>query len=164
MILHGKALCFGDNITTDYLSPGRYKYFNLTMKEYASHMMEDIRPGFYDTICPGDILVAGKNFGCGSSRESAPAVIKEAGISCVLAKSFARIFYRNAISIGLLLIECDTSDIQDCTSIDVDVTSGTVTLENGLVINGKPLPENMLNAVLNGGMSQDFIKYHEFRL
>ena len=98
MIIKGKVWKFGDDINTDYIISGKYKFKTLDMKELASHVFEDIRPEFAKEVKPGDIIVAGKNFGCGSSREQAPLVLRAAGISAVVAKSFARIFYRNASS------------------------------------------------------------------
>ena len=99
---------FGNNINTDYIIAGKYKFKSTDMNDLATHLMEDIRPGFIEEIEKGDFIVAGHNFGMGSSREQAPLVIKAAGISAVIAKSFARIFYRNCINVGLPVIECDT--------------------------------------------------------
>ena len=164
MIYTGKAHCFGDDINTDYITPSKYKAANISMEEYATHMMEDIRPGFYGTISAGDFIVAGKNFGCGSSRESASRVIQVAKISVILAKSFARIFFRNAIGIGLPVLECDTDAIQDGEVLQVNVVEGTVTRSNGTVIHGIPLPPAMMNCLQEGGMSAVFKKYHTFKL
>ena len=94
-LLRGRAWKFGDSVSTDDIIAGRYKFKTLNMKELAKHAMENIRPGFADQVKPGDIMVAGWNFGCGSSREQAPRALKELGISCIIAKSFARIFYRS---------------------------------------------------------------------
>ncbi|MDD5513666.1 MAG: 3-isopropylmalate dehydratase, partial [Candidatus Omnitrophica bacterium] len=108
MILKAKAIKLGDNINTDFIISGRYKFSITDMKELAKHIMEDIDPGFPAKIEPGSsVIVAGKNFGMGSSREQAPLVIKEAGIVACLAQSFARIFYRNSFNIGLPLVELD---------------------------------------------------------
>ena len=108
MKLEGKAICYGDNIDTDVIIPARYLTTS-DPEELAQHCMEDIDPDFLSKIQNGDIIAAGSNFGCGSSREHAPLAIKTAGISCVVAKSFARIFYRNAINIGLPIIACDAT-------------------------------------------------------
>ena len=162
MIYEGKAHVFGDDINTDYITPARYKAQKLTFDEYAKHIMEDIRPGFYNEITKGDFIVAGDNFGCGSSRESAPRVIMAAGVPVVLAKSFARIFYRNCMSLGLPLVEVDTSSIKDGEKISVDVVAGTVTTEHG-VIQGKPLPKELMKVLLeDGGMLGNFMKHGTF--
>ena len=124
MKLQGKAICYGDNIDTDVIIPARY----LTTSDpaaLAQHCMEDIDADFLSKIEPGDIIAAGSNFGCGSSREHAPLAIKAAGISCVVAKSFARIFYRNAINIGLPIVVCD-ADIHTGDKLTVDLTGGVL--------------------------------------
>ena len=126
MQLNGNALCYGDNVDTDVIIPARYLNTS-DPKELAAHCMEDIDPNFLQRVKPGDIIAAGSNFGCGSSREHAPLAIKTAGISCVVAKSFARIFYRNAINIGLPIIVCD-GDFHDGDALVVDLATGT--LEN----------------------------------
>jgi len=163
VIYEGNAHCFGDDINTDYITPGKYKSQQLTFEQYATHIMEDIDPGFYERINKGDFIVAGENFGCGSSRESAPRIVLAAGISAVLAKSFARIFFRNAISLGLPLIECDTDAIIPGEKLVVDVVAGTVTTEHG-VIQGKPLPSALMKCLLDGGMLENFKKYGTFTL
>ncbi|UCD16083.1 MAG: 3-isopropylmalate dehydratase [Candidatus Omnitrophota bacterium] len=128
MVLEGKVFKFGDNINTDWIISGRYKFSITDMKKLAHYLFEDIRPDFFKEIIPSkSIIVAGDNFGMGSSREQAPWVIKEAGIVCVIAKSFARIFYRNSFNIGLPLIEADTSSIKEADNIRVDVDKGTIT-------------------------------------
>jgi len=127
MKLNGKAICYGDNIDTDVIIPARY----LTTSDpeaLARHCMEDIDPGFPSKMEAGDIIAAGSNFGCGSSREHAPLAIKTAGISCVIAKSFARIFYRNAINIGLPIIVCD-AEIHTGDKLTVDLSAGVLTNE-----------------------------------
>jgi len=125
MILRGFSYKIGDDINTDYIISGRYKFSISDMKELAKHIMEDIDPTFYSRLKPGvSFLVAGKNFGMGSSREQAPLVIKEAGIVGVVAKSFARIFYRNAINIGLPLIEADTTGVRENDELQIDLENG----------------------------------------
>ncbi|MFC1514519.1 3-isopropylmalate dehydratase [Candidatus Omnitrophota bacterium] len=127
MTYKGKAFTFADNINTDFIISGRYKFSITDMKVLSQHLFEDIRPGFFNELTPGaSIVVAGINFGMGSSREQAPCVIKEAGISCVVAKSFARIFYRNAFNIGLALIEADTSSIVEGDLLVVDLSGGFI--------------------------------------
>jgi len=128
MILEGKVFKFGDNINTDWIISGRYKFSITDMKKLSQYLFEDIRPNFYKEILPGkSIIVAGENFGMGSSREQAPWVIKEAGITCIIAKSFARIFYRNAFNIGLPLIETDTVSLAEGDELCIDVDRGAIT-------------------------------------
>ena len=122
MQLKGNALCYGDNVDTDVIIPARYLNTS-NAAELAAHCMEDIDPDFLQKVQPGDVIVAGSNFGCGSSREHAPLAIKTAGVSCVVAKSFARIFYRNAINIGLPIIVCD-GDFHNGDALEVDLTAG----------------------------------------
>lgn len=118
---------YNDNVDTDVIIPARYLNTS-DNKELASHCMEDIDKDFVKKVKPGDIMVAGYNFGCGSSREHAPISIKESGISCIIAKSFARIFYRNAVNIGLAIIESDAADeIDDKDEVEIDFSSGTIT-------------------------------------
>ncbi len=127
MILEGKVFKFADNINTDWIISGRYKFSITDMKKLSQYLFEDIRPNFYKEIIPGkSIIVAGENFGMGSSREQAPWVIKEAGIVCIIAKSFARIFYRNAFNIGLPLIEADTSSIEEGHDLYIEVDKGLI--------------------------------------
>jgi 3-isopropylmalate/(R)-2-methylmalate dehydratase small subunit len=124
MQLEGNALCYGDNVDTDVIIPARYLNTS-DPKELAAHCMEDIDRDFLKKVKPGDIIAAGRNFGCGSSREHAPLAIKTAGISCVIAKSFARIFYRNAINIGLPIIVCD-EDFHNGDVLEVDLDEGRI--------------------------------------
>ncbi|HEY7417746.1 MAG TPA: 3-isopropylmalate dehydratase [Ktedonobacteraceae bacterium] len=112
MLYEGNAHRFGDNVTTDDVIAGKYKHKTMDLDELAMHLMENIHPDFVAGVKPGDFIVAGANFGCGSSREQAAQIIKHVGITAVVAPSFARIFFRNAINIGLLLVTCDTRDIQ----------------------------------------------------
>ena len=111
--MQGKAFKFGDNISTDHIAPGRLYHLRSDLNEFAKHVLEDADETFAQRMTKGDFVVAGNNFGLGSSREHAPRIMKIAGVGAVLAKSFARIFYRNAINIGLLAIECDTDSIDD---------------------------------------------------
>lgn len=125
--VRGMVIRYGDNIDTDVIIPARY--LNTTdKKELASHCMEDLDKNFTAVVKPGDILVAGKNFGCGSSREHAPIAIKESGIALIIAKSFARIFYRNSINIGLPIIECPQAvdEIDPCDEVGMDFSSGVI--------------------------------------
>ena len=123
----GLVYKFGNDINTDFIISGRYKFSITDMKELSKHMFEDIRPDFYKEITPKkSIIVAGENFGMGSSREQAPRVIKEAGVVCVIAKSFARIFYRNAFNIGLPLLEVDTSNIEEKDELIIEYNKGII--------------------------------------
>jgi 3-isopropylmalate/(R)-2-methylmalate dehydratase small subunit len=164
MLLKGKAVKLGDNINTDFIISGRYKFSITDMKELAKHIMEDIDPHFKDKITPGEsIIVAGNNFGLGSSREQAPLVIKEAGIVAVVAKSFARIFYRNSFNIGLLLVEADTHKIQENDFLEIDLDNSTLrnTAKNTQVkIN--PLPKIMQELLDSGGVVNYFKKHKGF--
>jgi 3-isopropylmalate/(R)-2-methylmalate dehydratase small subunit len=161
MILKGNAIKLGDNINTDFIISGRYKFSITDMKELAKHIMEDIDPDFPSKIMPGDsIIVAGNNFGMGSSREQAPLVIKEAGINAVLAKQFARIFYRNGFNIGLPLIETDTDQIGEKDRIEVDLDKGVVkNLTRNIELAIKPLPEFMQKLIDEGGII-NYVKKH----
>lgn len=165
MILRGFAHKLGDDINTDYIISGKYKFNTLDMKELAKHIFEDIEPDFINKIKPGDIVVAGKNFGCGSSREQAPLVIKNAGLSAVVAMSFARIFYRNAINNGLPLVECDTSRINDGDELEIDLEKGTVKdITQGFEITINPLPPFMMKLLQDGGLVEHFKKYGGFSI
>lgn len=160
MILRGRAWKFGDDISTDHITPGRYYHLRSNMPELAKHVMEDADPEFPKKMKPGDFIVAGKNFGMGSSREHAPLAIKIAGVSAVLAKSFARIFYRNAINVGLPLLIVDTDSIESGDELEVDLSSGVVkNLTKGTEIKAKPLPEVMIKILQEGGLVS-YVKNH----
>lgn len=151
--MRGKAWKFGDDISTDHIAPGRLFHLRSNLPELAKHVMEDARPGFADLVSPGDFVVAGNNFGLGSSREHAPTIIKLAGISAVLAKGFARIFYRNAINIGLPAIICDTERIEEGDELEVDMEAGTVRdLTRGFELSFPPLPSVMSRIFRDGGI------------
>ena len=122
-MLTGRAFKFGDDISTDHIIPGRYAHLRSNLPVLAAHVMEDADPSFAGRVKPGDFVVAGSNFGLGSSREHAPLVIKMAGVSAVLAKSVARIFFRNAINLGLPILLCDTDKIADGDQLEVDLTN-----------------------------------------
>ncbi|MFH0797648.1 MAG: 3-isopropylmalate dehydratase small subunit [Candidatus Omnitrophota bacterium] len=165
MILKGKVHLLGDDINTDYIISGRYKFKTLDKKELAGHLLEDLDPEFVKNLAPGDIIVAGNNFGCGSSREQAPLAILYAGISVVVAGSFARIFFRNSINVGLPLVECDTAGIKDGDRIEVDFSQGKlVNLSRGDEIKFKPLPKIMLGILSEGGLVPYFQKHRRFQL
>ncbi|MCL0032556.1 3-isopropylmalate dehydratase small subunit [Peptococcaceae bacterium] len=166
MLLTGNAHKFNlDDINTDYIISGKYKFKTLDMKELAKHVMEDLDPEFYSKINEGDFIVAGNNFGCGSSREQAPLAIKNAGISAVIAKSFARIFYRNAINTGLPVVECDTDKIEAGDRLEVDLKKGVVrNITKNIEIKTNPLPSVMIKILNDGGLIAHFRKYGGFNL
>ena len=150
----GKVFRFGDNIDTDVIIPARYLNSS-DPKELATHCMEDIDKDFVNNVSLGDIIVANKNFGCGSSREHAPIAIKAAGVSCVIAETFARIFYRNAINIGLPIIECKEAadDIKAGDIVNVDFDSGVITNETtGKTYQGQAFPEFMQKIIDSEGL------------
>ena len=124
--IQGKAWKFGSNVSTDSIAPGRLISLRSNPEEYAKHVMEDARPEFAKEVKKDDFIVADRNFGCGSSREIAPIIIKLAGVGAVLAKSFGRIFYRNAINNGMLIIECDTDQIEEQDELFVDVKNRVI--------------------------------------
>jgi 3-isopropylmalate/(R)-2-methylmalate dehydratase small subunit len=161
MRINGKSIKLGDNINTDFIISGRYKFSITDMKELSKHIMEDIDPDFPAKIIPGEsIIVAGNNFGMGSSREQAPLVIKESGITAILAKTFARIFYRNSFNIGLPLIEVDTDKITEGDLLGIDLDSGIVkNLSKNTQLEIKPLPVFMQGILREGGLV-NYIKKH----
>ena len=151
---HGTVHRFGDNVDTDVIIPARYLNSS-DPKELATHCMEDIDKDFVNRVKPGDIIVADKNFGCGSSREHAPIAIKAAGVSCVIAETFARIFYRNAINIGLPIIECPeaAAAISEGDEVEVDFDSGKITdLTTGAEYQGQAFPPFMQELIDAGGL------------
>lgn len=166
MKIEGQSIKLGDNINTDFIISGRYKFAITDMKELAKHIMEDIDPSFHVKIVPGkSIIVAGSNFGMGSSREQAPLVIKEAGIVAVIAKSFARIFYRNAFNIGLPLIELDTDKISENDFVGIDFDKGQVNnLTKNTEVKINPLPEFMQKLLQEGGVVGYIKKYGELKV
>lgn len=165
MRLHGKAHKFGDDVNTDYIISGKYKFKTLDMNELAKHVMEDLDPEFYSKVSPGDFIVGGRNFGCGSSREQAPLAIAHAKIGAVLAKSFARIFFRNCINTGLPAVECDTDRIDAGDELDIDLAGGCITnATKGETIEVKPLPHVMLTILDDGGLAAHFRKHGGFAL
>ncbi|HAX39709.1 MAG TPA: 3-isopropylmalate dehydratase small subunit [Clostridiales bacterium] len=150
----GNAIKYGDNIDTDVIIPARYLNTS-DPKELASHCMEDIDKEFSKRVQPGDVMIGGKNFGCGSSREHAPIAIKESGISCVIAATFARIFYRNAINIGLPIVECPEASekIQPGDKVSVDFDTGVITnLTRSERYQGEPFPPFIQGIIAAGGL------------
>jgi len=161
MLGPGRAWKFGDDINTDYIIAGKYKLSITDINELSKHAMETIMPDFSRRVRKGDFIVAGRNFGCGSSREQAPLVLKHLGISAVIARSFARIFYRNAINIGLPVIECAESDrIMQGDVLEVDMEGGYVkNLSRKEAYKIKPLPPELREILRNGGLV-NYVKEH----
>ena len=154
MIFNGKVIKYGDNVDTDVIIPARYLN-TIDKKELASHCMEDLDKTFIKRVQVGDIMVAGYNFGCGSSREHAPIAIKESGISLVIAKSFARIFYRNSINIGLAIVECSEAvdGIADGDKVEADLDNGVIyNRTTGAEFKTKPFPEFVQKIITAGGL------------
>lgn len=163
--MRAKAFKFGDNISTDHIAPGRLYHLRSNLPEFAKHVLEDADETFASRMKAGDFVVAGSNFGLGSSREHAPLIMKIAGVGAVLAKSFARIFYRNAINIGLLAIECDTDAIDDGDELELDIEKGIITdLTNGAIIQIEPLPPVMIKLLNDGGLVEHIRKNGDFKL
>ena len=154
MKAQGKVLKYGDNVDTDVIIPARYLN-SFDAKELASHAMVDIDPTFVDRLEPGDIMVAGSNFGCGSSREHAPLALKTAGVSCVIARSFARIFYRNSINIGFPILECpEAADaIEEGDQVEVDFDAGIIRdLTKNTEFKAQPFPEFLQKMIEANGL------------
>lgn len=154
MKLAGKVWKYGANIDTDVIIPARYLNLS-TPEELARHCMEDIDPEFIQKVQPGDIIVATTNFGCGSSREHAPLAIKGAGVSCVIAKTFARIFYRNAINTGLPILECPAAveGSEAGQILEVELETGKIhNLDTGQIFQAEPYPEFMMGIIRAGGL------------
>ena len=165
MILEGNAKKFGDNISTDLIAPGRLFHLRNNLPELAKHVLEDAEPNFYEKIQKGDFIVAGRNFGLGSSREHAPAIIKIAGIGAILAQSVARIFFRNAINVGLPVFECDTNQIDAQDHLRLDVLKGTVeNLSKKISLPFHPLPKIMVDILNDGGLVAHIQKHGGFKL
>lgn len=160
-----KVFKFGDNISTDHIAPGRLFHLRSNLQEFSKHVLEDADPTFASNMKKGDFVVAGNNFGLGSSREHAPQIIKIAGVQAVLAKSFARIFYRNSINIGLLAIECDTDLIDAGDELELDVKNGFIkNLTKSIEITFSPLPNVMIKLLEDGGLVEHVKKYGDFKL
>ena len=159
-----KTWKFGDNLNTDEIIPGRY---NITIDpvELARHVFCEIKPDYPTQVKPGDVIIGGQNFGCGSSREHAPIAIKGSGARCVIAHSYARIFFRNAVNIGLPILECPeaAAEIEEGDQVEVDITSGRITnLGNGNTYQARPLPDFVLKIAAAGGIV-NFLKEHDIQ-
>lgn len=153
MLLSAKVIKYGEDINTDLIIAGKYTK-TLNVQDLVDHALEDLDPDFHEKCAQGrTIIAAGDYFGCGSSREQAPVALKESGIQCVVARSFSRIFYRNAINIGLPLVECDTTQIDDGDVIEYEVGASTIrNVTKNRTLEVSPLPELMVKILLNGGM------------
>ena len=160
MKLKGRAFKFGDDISTDHIAPGRYYHLRSNLPELAKHVLEDSREDFVAKLSAGDFVVAGRNFGLGSSREHAPLIIKMAGVGAVLAKSFARIFFRNAINVGLPVIIVDTDAIREEDELEVDLAKGVVRdLTRGFELTFPALPGVMQKILEDGGLVSHIKKH-----
>lgn len=165
MVLKGRVHRFGDNISTDLIAPGRYFHLRNNLPELAKHTLEDADSRFIKKVRPGDFIVAGKNFGAGSSREHAPRIIKLCGVSAVLAKSFARIFFRNAINIGLTVLECETEKIAQGDELEIELSKGAIrNKKKGLQLKFRPLPQVMLKILRDGGLVKHIRKHGGFKV
>jgi 3-isopropylmalate/(R)-2-methylmalate dehydratase small subunit len=166
MTIGARAIKFGDDINTDYIISGKYKFKSNDMEAMAIHAMEDIDPHYYEKASPeGAFLVAGSNFGMGSSREQAPLVLIHSNTKAVLAKSFARIFYRNAINTGLPVLECDTDLIDDGDELSLDLQAGVLkNVTKDVTIPFPPLPPVMAQLLADGGLVEHFKKHGGFAL
>jgi len=149
----GKVWKYGDNVNTDVIFPGRYTYQIMPPEEMAKHALEDLDPEFAVGARPGDVIVAGKNFGCGSSREQAAACLKSAGVIAVVARSFARIYFRNAINLGLAVLQCDEAvdALEKGDTVDLDFARGEIHSAKG-TFQFLPLPESVIGILEAGGL------------
>ena len=165
MKLTGKVWKFGDGISTDHIAPGRLFHLRSNLPELAKHVLEDARPEFAAQVKAGDFVVGGRNFGQGSSREHAPTIIKLAGVSAVIAKSFARIFFRNCINVGLPAIILDTDPIQEGDELEVDLAAGTVVDKTrDLTFKVPALPPAMAAILQDGGLVEHITKHKGFAI
>lgn len=154
MKVKGRVWKYGDDINTDVIFPGKYTYTVLDPEEMAKHALEDLDPSFAKEVKPGDIIVAGKNFGCGSSREQAATCLKAAGVGAVVAKSFARIYYRNAINQGLPIVQCPEvyDAVEKGDEMEIDFDKGEIRTSKGDVFSFSPLPEFVRGILEDGGL------------
>jgi len=160
-MISGKAIKYGDNVNTDVIIPAKYLVLTLDPMELAKHAMEGLDPTFFKKAQGGAIIVAGKNFGCGSSREEAPLALKHAGVKCVLAESFARIFYRNAINLGVPVLECPgiSGKVEDGDELMVNLDTGVIeNRSKGLTLRATQLPEFIMEILNDGGLIEHLRK------
>ena len=164
-MLRGRAHKFGDSISTDHIIPGRYAHLRSNLPELAKHVLEDADVSFAAKVRPGDFVVGGSTVGLGSSREHAPLVIKMAGVTAILAKSVARIFFRNAINLGLPVLICNTDKIDNGDDLEIDLVEGTVRdRTNGSLLTFGRIPEVMLHILNEGGLIPYIQKHDDFQL
>jgi len=164
-ILVGRSFKFGDDISTDLIAPGRLFHLRSDLPELAKHVLEDADPEFAGKVKPGDFVVGGRDFGLGSSREHAPLIMKMAGVGAVLAKSFARIFFRNSINVGLPALICDTDKIDEGDILEIDLKKGTIDNKTkNLKLQFSPLPEVMIKILDDGGLVNHITKNKGFNL
>lgn len=164
-MLKGKAFKFGDDISTDHIIPGRYASLRSNLPELAKHVMEDADTTFVSRVKPGDFIVGGNNFGLGSSREHAPLVIKMAGVSAIIAKSVARIFFRNAINLGLPVLICNTDNISEGDDLEVNLETSMITnVTTGEKLTFGKIPDVMLRILDEGGLLPYIEKFGDFRM
>ena len=165
LVLKGKSIKLGDNISTDDIIPGRFAHLRSNLPELAKHVLEDAAPGFASKVKSGDFLVVGKNFGLGSSREHAPVVIKMSGVGAILAKSAARIFFRNAINQGLPVLLCDTDRIGNGDELEIDLTGGIINnLTSRVTLSCSKMPPIMSAILKEGGLIPYIQKHKDFKL
>lgn len=165
MIIKGKAWKFGDDISTDHIIPGRFYHLRSNLEELTKHIFDDVSPNFAQRITKGDVIVAGRNFGLGSSREHAPLTIKLAGIDAIVAESFARIFYRNAINVGLAAIICPAKEINEGDELEIRVDEGVlIDTATGTEKRFSPLPEIMRKILDEGGLDSYIRKHRELKI
>ncbi len=165
MTIKGNAWKFGDDISTDLIAPGRYFHLRSNLEEFAKHVLEDADPKFASKVQSGDIVVGGRNFGLGSSREHAPTIMKLAGVGAVVAQSFARIFFRNAINVGLTVVECDTTEIETGDKLEVDLEKGILhNLTKIKKFKFSPLPKAMRFILEDGGLVNHIQKHGDFKI
>jgi len=164
-ILTGRSFKFGDDISTDLIAPGRLYHLRSDLPELAKHVLEDADPEFAGKVKPGDFVVGGRNFGLGSSREHAPLIMKIAGVGAVLAKSFARIFFRNCINVGLPVLICDTDKIDEGDMLEIDLKKGIIDNKTkNLKLEFSSLPEVMIKILNDGGLASHIAKNKGFNL
>jgi 3-isopropylmalate/(R)-2-methylmalate dehydratase small subunit len=164
-ILTGRSFKFGDDISTDLIAPGRLFHLRSNLPELAKHTMEDADPDFVKKVKPGDFVVGGRNFGLGSSREHAPMVMKITGVGAVLAKSFARIFFRNSINVGLPVLICDTDKIDEGDILEIDLKRGVIDNKTkDLKLEFNPLPAVMIKILNDGGLASHIAKNKGFNI
>jgi len=165
MKIKGKVWKFEDNISTDHIAPGRYFHLRSNLEELAKHVLEDADTDFASKVNEGDIIVAGRNFGLGSSREHAPRIIKIAGVSCIIAKSFARIFYRNSFNIGLPLFTADTDKIEEGDELEIDLEKGEIKdITRDFTLTSEPISAFMMRLIQDGGIEEHIKKYGDFKI